>query len=408
MMHEFRLSPPGRGRGVSCDENGAFVGFVPLLKRSNLHGRYRWEPRDCEKLSKRLGSEFGLPVDLSTKAGGLKAICNVLNEGDVARAQIATVLLGIPEPPPLAKDTHSRSEMIRFIRELHWSGMLKADWDSSKHPRWPAGAPESQGGRFAPIWESMGAVLSEVGQAEIAESNANLAVGTAEANAIVSGLKAYANYRAQPWIGSDGVAVQVPVFNTGDSLSDRAGLMGHDLFAPNAPLERPGTNADWIDPSVNQALMGAAAAGPALRLVGAGATVAVDSSILAADTPFIILPSELPAGFDITLPIGRYVIPTNAVPRTTTYGDLVGAQIGRLVQNTNPDVPMILGTACARTYGCGRVCRSNSLSGESERAPARIASRKYRTRNRTFRLSLDDRGAHAGAGHHQGAGHRGA
>jgi hypothetical protein len=127
-----------------------FVGLVPLLNRSSMHGKDRWEPRDCGQLSKQLGSEFGLPIDLSTKAGGLKAICNALNESDVTRAQIAAVLLGIPESPPLAKSAHSKSEMIRFIRDLHWSGLIKADWDPDEHPRWPAGAADSQGGRFAP------------------------------------------------------------------------------------------------------------------------------------------------------------------------------------------------------------------------------------------------------------------
>jgi len=150
LIREFRLSPPGRG-GVSCDANGAFVGCVSLLQRSHTHGDQRWEPRDCEQLSHEIGSEFGLPIDLSKKAGGLKAICNALNEGDVARAQIATVLLGIPEPPHLTKRVRSESEMITFIRDLHWSGLIKRDWDPDFHPRWPAGAPESQGGEFAPI-----------------------------------------------------------------------------------------------------------------------------------------------------------------------------------------------------------------------------------------------------------------
>ena len=33
MIHEFHLSPPGTGRGLSCDANGAFVGNIPPLKR---------------------------------------------------------------------------------------------------------------------------------------------------------------------------------------------------------------------------------------------------------------------------------------------------------------------------------------------------------------------------------------
>lgn len=128
MIREFRLSPPGSGRGVSWDANGAFFGTTPLLKQSS--GKDRWEPRDCNDLSEQIGKQFGLPIDFSSKAGGLKAISNALNDGNVARAQIAAVLLGIPDAPALSKGSPSRSEMIKFIRDLHWSGMIK--WDQAK------------------------------------------------------------------------------------------------------------------------------------------------------------------------------------------------------------------------------------------------------------------------------------
>lgn len=95
---------------MSCDTNGAFVGSIPLLQRSEANGRPRWEPRDNNHLSKDLGVAFGLPIDISSKTGGLKAICNALNEGDIVRAQIATVLLGIPDPPELVK---ARIRMMR-------------------------------------------------------------------------------------------------------------------------------------------------------------------------------------------------------------------------------------------------------------------------------------------------------
>ena len=159
-IREFRLSPPGSGRGVSCDTNGAFIGSVPLLKRSNIHGKDRWEPHNCQQLSKQLSSELGLPIDLSSKMGGLKAISNALNEGEVARAQVAAVLLAIPEPPPLRKSAPFPSEMIKFIRDLHWSGLMKADWDPVEHPRWPAGTPDRQGGQFAPKGTAAGAPSS--------------------------------------------------------------------------------------------------------------------------------------------------------------------------------------------------------------------------------------------------------
>lgn len=42
-------------------------------------------------------------------------------------------------------------ELVGLANELKASGLLKADWDPSKHPRWPAGSPDSTGGQFAPV-----------------------------------------------------------------------------------------------------------------------------------------------------------------------------------------------------------------------------------------------------------------
>lgn len=150
MIREFRLSPGGKGQGVSCGENGAFFGSIPLLKRSSVNGNDYWQPIDSEQLSEDIGKQFDLPIDMSRKKGGLKTIADALNAGDVARAQIAAVLLGIPNPPRLFKNASARDDMIKFIRDLHWSGMIKTDWNPDEHPRWPAGAPDSQGGQFAP------------------------------------------------------------------------------------------------------------------------------------------------------------------------------------------------------------------------------------------------------------------
>jgi hypothetical protein len=149
LIHEFRLSSRGSG-GVFCDKNGAFVGAVPLLVRARKDGRDEWRPRDCDELSKEMSAQFGLPVDLASKRGGLDVIARALSEGDLVRAQVATLLLGIPDPPSLSKGAPSRQEMIRLASDLRRSGLLKADWDPDQHPRWPAGAPDAQGGQFAP------------------------------------------------------------------------------------------------------------------------------------------------------------------------------------------------------------------------------------------------------------------
>ena len=147
MIREFHLSPRGKG-GISCGPDGAFIGAIPILDRLRRSGKDEWRPRDCDGLSEQMSAQYGLPIDMSPKTGGLKAIAKALNEGDIARAQIATVLLGVPDPLSLSKGAASRRQMIELVRDLHWSGLLK--WDADEHPRWPAGSADGTGGEFAP------------------------------------------------------------------------------------------------------------------------------------------------------------------------------------------------------------------------------------------------------------------
>jgi len=67
-----------------------------------------------------------------------------------------TLHLQIPDPPPLTKLARCPSEIIDLARRLEASGLLKADWDPTKHPRWPAGSPGGIGGEFAPIGAASG------------------------------------------------------------------------------------------------------------------------------------------------------------------------------------------------------------------------------------------------------------
>ena len=60
------------------------------------------------------------------------------------------MLLGIPDQPVFSKSVDNRADLTKFVHGLRMSGLLKGDWDPGEHPRWPAGAPDSQGGQFAP------------------------------------------------------------------------------------------------------------------------------------------------------------------------------------------------------------------------------------------------------------------
>jgi hypothetical protein len=80
------------------------------------------------------------------------------------------LLLQIPDPPKPSKADPTSGELTALMRQLGESGLLKADWDPAKHPRWRAESPDSVGGRFAPSDSSAsatGAGASSV-QAQIA------------------------------------------------------------------------------------------------------------------------------------------------------------------------------------------------------------------------------------------------
>lgn len=140
-----------RGSGVFCDDNGLLVGGVPLLERThNSGGAEQWRPRPVFDLNRDLSKRYGLPIEISSKIRSLAAIARALDRGDLVHALIAAPHLQLPDPPDLAKSAPTVSELIDLARGLKASGLLKADWDPTEHPRWPAGSPGGIGGEFAP------------------------------------------------------------------------------------------------------------------------------------------------------------------------------------------------------------------------------------------------------------------
>ncbi|MDE2229882.1 MAG: hypothetical protein KGL11_12700 [Alphaproteobacteria bacterium] len=151
-VRAFSLSPRGDRFGVACDADGAFVGPVPLLERSvDRFGRIAWRPRPIDSINLDLGFCYGLPVDVAAKVGGLAAIANALKDGALLRAQIATLHLQLPDLPRIDEGTRWHERRVALAKALRWSGLLKADWDPDRHPRWPAGDSEGRGGEFAPV-----------------------------------------------------------------------------------------------------------------------------------------------------------------------------------------------------------------------------------------------------------------
>ena len=146
----FGLSE-ARDGSISCSADGVFVGEVPLLERScSRNDLQQWQPRLVDDLNRDLSMRYRLPVDINAKVGGLIAIARALNRGDLFHAQIVALHLQFPGPPALTKTAENAREIVELARQLRASGLLKGDWDPLKHPRWPAGSPDSIGGEFAP------------------------------------------------------------------------------------------------------------------------------------------------------------------------------------------------------------------------------------------------------------------
>lgn len=138
--------------GVRCDEDGLSVGGVPLFVRAGLsNGDRVWRPLSASEINEALGEVYGLPVDVTGKFSGLTEVARALDRSDFPRAQILALHLQFPDPLDLSKSAGNPRLVSDLAARLRASGLLKADWDPAKHPRWPASSPDSVGGRFAPV-----------------------------------------------------------------------------------------------------------------------------------------------------------------------------------------------------------------------------------------------------------------
>jgi len=129
----FRL----RVGSVECDAQGPRVANVPLLVKEEAIG---WRPRPASEITSALTSIFAVPIDVSLKLRGLAAVADALNQGDIARAQIATLLLKLPDPQSFETEGGGALRKFSALAEAGWIGK---DWDPAKHPR--AGAPPNPG-----------------------------------------------------------------------------------------------------------------------------------------------------------------------------------------------------------------------------------------------------------------------
>jgi hypothetical protein len=103
-MTTFRLIPPEeRGpdaRGLSLDAEGLVLGpHVKLIYPVGSGARRTYVARTLPEVKTLLCVAYGQPVPIERITAGLRAVVNALNRGDLCTANIAAVLLALPDLP---------------------------------------------------------------------------------------------------------------------------------------------------------------------------------------------------------------------------------------------------------------------------------------------------------------------
>ena len=105
-----------------------------------------WSLRDDGELANDLSRVYGFPVDVGSKRAGIAVVADALQSGNIAKAQVATLLLQFPDP--VVGPSTANGDREGLARDLVVCGLLKAEdgWDE-KRPR--TGSPPNRGW-FAP------------------------------------------------------------------------------------------------------------------------------------------------------------------------------------------------------------------------------------------------------------------
>ena len=156
-----------RAGAVECDKNGLRVAGVALLARApGCNKATSWQQVPFAELERDLQRVYEAPITVVKKVVGLKVVAQALNNGEIARAQIAAFLLKLPDPPRADRELGQKRDVLAKLRDGGW---LEKGWNEEDHPR--AGvAPNS--GWFAP--KDSGDTRSQTAStASVSESGTN-------------------------------------------------------------------------------------------------------------------------------------------------------------------------------------------------------------------------------------------
>lgn len=91
----FKLDTCSYGKGLRCDSTGLFFAGEPLLERDS-EGRFR--PRPSATIKSVLSRSKLVDVYLESNVRSVNVVATALNDGQIANAMIAAVLMRLAEP----------------------------------------------------------------------------------------------------------------------------------------------------------------------------------------------------------------------------------------------------------------------------------------------------------------------
>jgi hypothetical protein len=91
----FKLDQNAKGRGLRCDRDGLFFAGKALLERD---AEDQFRPIPALKIRKVLSNAYRADGNWESRIRSVDVVAKALNNGDVARAMMAAVLMRLPEP----------------------------------------------------------------------------------------------------------------------------------------------------------------------------------------------------------------------------------------------------------------------------------------------------------------------
>ncbi len=151
----FKLAEsPGASRGVYCGREGLYLGPSALIERDNNGYRLRTE----DQIAALLAAAYDPAPDLAGLLPGLRAVAAHLEAGDLGRAMISAVLLGLAELSDVALARLARTEaLLKYNFNPAEPRDERGRWtaDESNDPISPirAGGPSPRGTGNGRDWE---------------------------------------------------------------------------------------------------------------------------------------------------------------------------------------------------------------------------------------------------------------